>query len=349
MSYEMPTFYEGSGLVQTPTNFLQSAAVETYDDDYYDVQSDEGIESSLSAPREHDRQLLFHQIITTNNIVIQDPQRRRYDTFISQGILDHYRPDEVANPLGNEATARLFLHFVAVTGPSLSIYERQVRNTSMLFTEGQVPLSQQGLWTYTMPLAALRSRGLLHAMLALASLQVARLTNGSVTPSLQHYAWALKRIHQSVGDEKRRFKLTTMAGTMLLGFYEIMTADHAKWNTHLSGSKQLFVDTDFSTMTKQFIRMKAERAGRRLGKRKFSVIVQEQDEILDQTHEVDERVVSDLSGKEVKYESYGQIMTVDHAIPQELDVRKFEILRDLYWWYLKQDAYQSIVSGNPLM
>jgi hypothetical protein len=130
-----------------------------------------------------------------------------------------------------------------------------------------------------------------------------------------------------------------------------LTADHVKWSTHLAGSKQLFLETDFCTMTKQFRRLKIERAGRIRGKRKFSYPseTEARDEILDQIHDVDERVVSEISGKEVKYDGHGQILTSDNAVPQGLDLSKFEILRDLYWWYLKQDAYQSIISGNALM
>src|SRR6202012_5422050 len=101
----------------------------------------------------------LHTILQINNISIQDLQTRRYDTFIYDGILTRYKAEEVASPLRNPATARVFAHFISVTGPSLSIYERHPRNTSVLFTEGQVPLSQQGLWTYTMPMAALRKIG----------------------------------------------------------------------------------------------------------------------------------------------------------------------------------------------
>ena len=60
-------------------------------------------------------------------------------------------------------------------------------------------------------------------------------------------------------------------------------------------------------------------------------------------------MVSEFAGKEVRYDSHGQIMTPKNTIPQPLDLSKFEILKDLYWWYLKQDAYQSIVSGNALL
>ncbi|KAI7558612.1 hypothetical protein KC346_g23000, partial [Hortaea werneckii] len=42
-------------------------------------------------------------------------------------------------------------------------------------------------------------------------------------------------------------------------------------------------------------------------------------------------------------------MSPTERIPPQLDLAKFEILKDLYWWYCKQDAYQSIISGNSLL
>ena len=352
-----PEFYEHEEHAEaaaTPTQFLTQAAVEAHDDDYYDVQSDEemDVETSALTAIDIERQRTLHRILELNDITVQDLQTRRYDTFIYSGILDNYRAEEVASPLKNPSTARVFAHFISVTGPSLSIFERHPRNTSVLFTEGQIPFSQQGLWTYTMPMAALHHQGLLHAMLALASLHIARLQGASMTPSMQHYAWALKRIHHCVGDAKKRFKLTTIAASMLLGFYEIMTADHMKWNMHLAGSKQLFLETDFVTMAKQFRRMKSERAARRQAKRKrqsTAAHLKAQDEILDQIHDVDERAISQMVGKEVRYDDQGCIMTDTLKIPPELDLSKFEILKDLYWWYLKQDVYQSVVSGNSLL
>ena len=341
-------------LTQSPTLLLNQAAVEVHDVDYYDVDTDEDMmDASALATTAHDPQQALGRILQRNNITIQDMQTRRYDTFLYDGMLDTYRVDEQANPLRNPATARVFAHFIAVTGPSLSIFERHPRNTSVLFNSGHVPLSQQGLWTYTMPQAALRNQGLLHAMLALASLHIARLTGASVTPSLSHYAWALKRIHHCVGHKKKRLNVTTIAATMLLGFYEIMTADHMKWNMHLAGAKQLFVETDFVGMMQQFRQMKTAAAAKdRMEQRRYSepqghVSV---DERLRQIPDVNERIISDIVGKEVRYGGHqGQVMTSQLSIPKELDLGKLEILKDLYWWYCKQDAYQSIISGNHLL
>ncbi|KXT10460.1 hypothetical protein AC579_1844 [Pseudocercospora musae] len=341
----------------TPTSLLNAAAVEYQDDDYYDVHSDEeqDVDTAMIQGCIHQRQRTLNRILARNQISGRDLQIRRYDTFLYAGILDKYKVENVANPLKNPATARVFAHFISATGPSLSIFERHPRNTSVLFHERSIPLSQQGLWTYTLPMAALHHQGLLHAMLALASLHIARLQDASVTPSIQHYAWALKRVHASVSNSQSRLKLTTIAASMLLGFYEVMTADHMKWNTHLAGAKQLFVETDFVKMTQEFRRLKIQRAATchaRMERSYGSPASPEafsRDDLLDQIPDIDERLVSEMVGREVRYGGYGRVEAPPSAIPPELDLSKFEILKDLYWWYCKQDVYQSIVSGNALL
>ena len=351
--YQCETFDDMSKI--SPSHLLSAAAVEMQDDDYFDVGSDEDMDVEMSTIHGHaqDGQQTISRLLAMNQINIRDVQSRRYDTFLYVGILDHYRVEEVANPLKNAATARVFAHFISATGPSLSIFERHPRNSSILFSKTSIPFSQQGLWTYTMPMAALRHQGLLHAMLALASLHIARLQGASTTPSMQHYAWALKRIHHCVGHQKKRLKLTTIAASLLLGFYEVMTAEHMKWNTHLAGSKQLFVETDFTKMTHQFCIMKRDRAAlSQLGPAwgsdnagPFSP-----NGLLDQIPTIDERVISRIVGREVRYDDHGRVESPPHTkAPRELDLHEFETLKDLYWWYCKQDVYQSIVSGNPLL
>jgi hypothetical protein len=236
----------------------------------------------------------------------------------------------------------------------LSIFERHHRNTSMLFNSGAIPTSQQGLWTHTLPLAALQNQALLQAMLAMASLHIARLQGASTTPSMKHYSWASKSVLNCLGNPAKRRQATNIAATLLLGFYEIMTADHLKWNMHLSGAMQLLIETDFAHMAREFRRMKHERAaGFSQGGEHTRVQNYDfrQTEILDQILDVDDRVVSFFVGREVRYDDHGNIE--EFAKPQMpsagLDLANFEIMKDLYWWYAKQDVYQSIVSGNPLL
>ncbi|KAK5146951.1 hypothetical protein LTR04_000939 [Oleoguttula sp. CCFEE 6159] len=342
------------------TQILEEAAVEYEDDDYYDVESDEemDVDSAHSVIlRENSRQT-FSMMLAIHQARTDELSVRRYDSVIYDGMLDSYRAEWVATPLKNPQTARVFAHFIYATGPSLSIYERHPRNSSVMFSEGPVPLSQQGLWTYTMPMAALHHQGLLHAMLALASLHIAKLQGASSTPSFKHYAYALKRVHSAVGHPKKRLLITTLAASLLLGFYEVMTADHIKWSSHLHGAKQLVAEIPWADMTADFKRMKAERAAyHRYQSELVSHHIMDpqyaDDSHLDQLPEIDQRFLDELSGK--RYDGSGRVLgetareRTSSFIPGTLDLSKFEILKDLYWWYCKQDVFQSIVSGNNLL
>jgi len=342
---------------QDHSQWLADAAVEIVDDEYYDVDSDEDmdIDNTTAIVQDQGRQRTLNNVFMAQHFDMQNMQIRRYDTFLQDNMLAHYRVEWHANPLKNPATARVFAHFISATGPSLSVFERHPVNSSVLFTEGSVPFAQQGLWTYTMPMAALHHQGLLHAMLALSSLHIARLQNGDTTPSMKHYAWALKRIHNCVGsrDRKKRLRVTTIAASMLLGFYEVMTADHMKWNTHLAGAKQLFVETDFAGMTRQYRKLKKERIARdqvSLRRNSISTIFNRDEDAQNLFNDVDEAMISTFVGREIRYEGHrGYVETAQTKIPEEFDLGNFEILKDLFWWYCKQDAFQSIVSGNPLL
>jgi hypothetical protein len=39
---------------------------------------------------------------------------RRYDAFLYDGLLSHYRPEYAASPLRNPKTARIFAHYIHV-------------------------------------------------------------------------------------------------------------------------------------------------------------------------------------------------------------------------------------------
>jgi len=361
----MPHIANASGIsfIDTAADFLEQAAVEYEDNDYYDVHSDEEMDIPLdqTVVKLQETQRDFGMIMDLHRQHTSELSMRRYDTFIYDGILDHYRAEWVANPLRNPKTARVFAHFIFATGPTLSIYERHPRNASAMFGDWPVPNHQQGLWTYALPMMALNHQGLLHAMLALASLHIAKLQGASVTPSYKHYAYALKRIHHCVGNGKKRHFPTTIAATLLLGFYEVMTADHLKWSSHLAGAKQLLVEIDFQGMTKEYRRIKAERAAHeqlhpfddsenalqeRNPNRTFK----------DLSPAIDEGLVSTLLGRKLRYDEFGRVIEDNQqpnssagSVPPPLDTAKYELYQDLYWWYGRQDVYQAIVSGNRLL
>ena len=162
---------------------------------------------------------------------------------------------------------------------------------------------------------------------------------------MQRYVWAFKHVHYCVGHPKKRLKITIIAASMLLSFYETLTADHMLWNMHLAGTRLLFEEIDFVTMTRQARRIKREHlAQRQLGRiQRSSLAGLGYEERSDDSPDVDERIVSHLAGKEVNYEDQGDVQTCHTCIPNGLNLGKFEVLKDFYWWYCKQDVYQSIM------
>lgn len=340
----------------SPTAILDAAAVEQEDDDYYDVDSDEEMELGHSGGEVQHQGLVrdFSLIMNLHRQSSNEMGVRRYDTFIHDGFLTLYRAEWHASPLKNPNTARVFAHFIHATGPSLSVHERHIRNASAIFSEGPVPLSQQGLWTYTLPMMALNCQGLLHAMLALSSLHIAKLQNASETPSYKHYAYALKRVHNYVGNPQRRHLVTTLAASLLLGFYEVMTADHLKWSSHLIGARQLFLEIDFAGMTKRKRREKAQREAyeQSFAYRNPDMPINQREMMTSMKHEIpgaDERVVSAICGKKVDYEQFGGVVDEEEQPLGPGQIEYYDIYQDLYWWYARQDAYQSIISGNGLL
>jgi hypothetical protein len=61
-------------------------------------------------------------------------------------MLATYVPSSQSTPLRDPMTARIFCHFVNVTGPCMSLFERHPANPSLMFQGAPVPKSQQNIW-----------------------------------------------------------------------------------------------------------------------------------------------------------------------------------------------------------
>ena len=346
----------------------QSAAVEDPEDDYFDVDSDGDPEfGTCQKPHKFNDHTRDLGLMLAMSAAQDDGGLRSYTAFLNEpNVLATYRPTATASPLMDPQTARVFCHFVTSTGPSLSIYERHPTNPSVMFTGAPVPASQQALWTYTLPTLALNHQGLLHSMLALASLHIAKLQHTSPTPSLKHYHYALRRVARAVGLPSRRHEIATFAATLLLGFYEVMTAEHSKWNSHLAGARQLAMEIDFAGMTK---RIKAMKQRSELNRKSqyyeslngpgyppyYNGYNHHEDLNLEQDKDIDESLVSTIMGMTVRYGELGHVVDESGAANPGTkpltakDLETYRIQSDLFWWYCKQDCYQSIVSGNRLL
>lgn len=198
-------------------------------------------------------------------------------------------------------------------------------------------------------------------MLANASLHIARLQGASITPSYKHYAYSLKRLGRALKYPRKRLSISTLATSLLLAYYEVCTAEHTKWSTHLVGATQLITELDFRSLTREARRLRAAQTAqeRQYPYQNPEMLIDQRqfDRRLKETAMMpDEGLVSTIVGKKVNYDDFGMVFEENGArqetgsnLPGTLDLRTFETLQDLYWYRARHDMYQCIVSGKPLL
>ena len=335
------------------------AVEEEDDDDPYDVMSDEEEvpqdEQGASYPAVKDVQQI---LALANSRPHQD--MGSYHPFTNESnILATYMPKFHNSPLMHPATAKIFCHFVAATGPLLSSYGRHTVNPALFFSGTRVPKSHQALWTYTIPTLALSSRALLQSMLALAALQISRLQHTPLTIPIKHYHFALKRVAHNVSIPSKRDTIPTLAATLLLGHFEVISGDHAKWNSHLAGARQLMIEVDFRGMTKRIIDEKARLASeinmdwsRPFVNAQFQSYGDELPWVPD-PNSVDEGVVSQMTGIKIKYDRHGSVVDESKQNSKgplnEKEMDDYQTYRDLFWFFTKLDMIQSLIRGRRLL
>jgi len=291
-----------------------------------------------------------------------DGRLRSFTTHLNEpNILASYYPSFGSSPLNNPKTARIFAHFIHSTGPSLSIFERHPAGSSIVLGDPVSP-AQQGLWTYTLPLKAMEHPALMQAILAVSSLHIAYLQGVPTTVSLKHYHYALKRIGRAVGLPLRRKQIGTLAATMLLAYYEVISADHSKWNSHVAGAAQLVKEIDFTRTTRDLRahRRRVIEQRRQMGWSNmfmyypaFGSDINEDDPFAEKEGSVDEAFIGSLLGRAVNYDRFGLVEDGQTRTPRRhfsrKDIENFRIQCDLYWWYTKQDAFHSLISGDKIL
>ncbi|KAI9865197.1 MAG: hypothetical protein M1813_002517 [Trichoglossum hirsutum] len=342
-------------------------------DDLYDAQDEEMEEDEPLKTASECDMLVNDDIVNRLGPLLplhsrfDDSSMRTFRTLLNEpNMLATYQPSLSTSPLTDPRTARIFAHFVSATGPSLSIFERHPTNPSVIFTEGPVPKARQSLWTYTIPTLALTHPALMQAILAVSSLHIAKLQDCSPISSLKHYHVSIKRLKKSVGLPSSRAGIGTLAATMLLGFYEVIAGEHSKWNSHLLGAKQLLQEIDFAGMTEQLKFMKAQEEafahegaysmGPTSPVYPYARHKPSYKQDLEAENKVDEFLISRLMGRSMLNDHYGPcidgtIKLVDgrwRAFTTK-ELEDFQIRSDLFWWFCKQDVFQSILSGNRLL
>lgn len=318
------------------------------EDDYYDVGSDDDLQDVTEEEG-------FNQL----NLIMASAQQdtiRSYNTFLNEpNILASYQPSMGSSPLNNPKTARIWVHFIHATGPTLSIWERHSTNTTTLLS-GPVPPGQQGLWTYVMPLKALEHPALLQAILAMGSLHIAGLQRNHYTVTFKHYQYALRKISKAVGLPGRRKQVATLAATLLLAYYEVTAGEHSKWDRHVAGAAQLLKEIDFVGLTRDLraYRRSIERQ-KQHGWGPYDAFAPhgyaEDDPFADLEMEVDANTISILTGKAVDFDRIGHVDVYPRLKRKNFtrkDIDNFRIQCDCYWWYCKQDLFLSLIGGHRL-
>ncbi|KMU73737.1 hypothetical protein CISG_03787 [Coccidioides immitis RMSCC 3703] len=328
-------------------------------DDLYDVETDEELEQSKRTmhldPYGNTATMIPYQLMSNVG---------PFSTYQSyENVLTTYSPSPLASPLLDPQHFQIFHHFLTVVGPSISIFERHPFIPSVSMSSGPVPPEQQSLWTYTLPTMALENQGLLQAMLAFSCFHIAKTTNQPLTASFRHYHYALRRVGRAVGLPQRRKQIPTLAATLLLGFYEVMGAEHRKWNSHLAGAAHLIRDIDFAAMTRDIraMRMRA-RSEQWLSHSRDTWMEStvpylgsyfENDIFAPYESDLDMSLINTLTGKAINYDEFGRVDIDTSKNPKRdltaKDVEDYRVRCDLYWWYCKQDVFYSMVSGNALL
>ena len=199
-------------------------------------------------------------------------------------------------------------------------------------------------------------------MLALGSLQMAKLQGLPHTASMKHYHLSLRRVARNYQSASRRVQPATLAATMLLGFYEVWNSDHDKWCKHMWGARAILKEIPIRDMTNKIIALKRNRRqilqdlNLELGDPQFAdSIVSEHDIDL-----VDSSLIARLSGRPVAYDEATpdpHLSSSAGPIPSwtapnhytEKDIETYELISDVFWWYCKMDVYQSILGGTSLL
>ncbi|KAI1180737.1 hypothetical protein F4777DRAFT_260283 [Nemania sp. FL0916] len=281
---------------------------------------------------------------------------RTFSTVGAETVLATYDPSPANSPLTDKHIAAVFWHFMNVTGPSMSLYERHPLDPSNIF-QGQMPKSKQHGWTYGFPVMSFSHPALLQAILALGSLQIAKLQKVPPTASLKHYHLALRRIAKNVARPARRTQTANLAATLLLGFYEVWNSDHDKWCRHLLGARWIIKEIPLSEMTRAIMGIKMQKRQAEIelaqsGAFRDYPSTEEPDFLYKDWDLMDVPLLSTLMGREISYDDLGMLPEglSSHPKPKYIytnkDMERYEHLSDLFWWYCKMDVYQSILGGT---
>lgn len=198
---------------------------------------------------------------------------------------------------------------------------------------------------------AFQHPGLLQAMLAMSSLQIARLQRIPPTAAHKHYHIALRRIAKNVRSVSKRVHPATIAATLLLGYFEVWNSEHTSWCNHLYGARSLFAEIPLRRLSQKCLPVKSMKERQKLMKQMGLASIGSP--IPKDPATLDYELLTTLTGFHVAPSDYGlredQVLSSSSSSVTDKDIADYENLRDLFWWYCKMDVYQSILGGAKLL
>ncbi|KAK0714644.1 hypothetical protein B0H67DRAFT_644487 [Lasiosphaeris hirsuta] len=284
-------------------------------------------------------------------IDIYGTQMRTFASPLINGVLDTYTPSSASSPLNDAQTAAVFWYFVNVTGPSMSLYERHPFDPAPMFQGRPVPKARRHIWTYIFPIIAFSHPALMQAILALGSLQMAKLQGIPPTAAMKHYHLSLRRVAKNYSSLTKRTQPATLAATLLLGFYEVWNSDHEKWCKHMWGARAILKEIPLREMTREILALKRKKQRQHICDASCPPVHCPETGDLD---ELDPELICLITGQMVSYTDYGHILDGEPIRQSqkytERDIETYETISDLYWWFCKMDIYQSVLGGTrPFM
>lgn len=252
------------------------------------------------------------------------------------------RPTDM--PFADPSRRHLLRHYLQFTGPMLSIFERDLPDPSAMFLDKSNREPRKNFWTFFVPSIAMLSPPLAYAICAVSSLQYDKQVDRPTGKSSEYYHEAITRLSNAIGLPTRRSEVSLLIATLLLGYYEVMSAEHKSWNSHVLGSKQLISEIRFGD-TKERIRLLDLR-----NRRTKSAEAYAEEVPLSHKYYWDEDLIATLMGRPSP-NSLEDDLVLAQSQPEltDGDLRRFEAQQNLFWWFTKQDIYRSVLSGLPLL
>lgn len=257
----------------------------------------------------------------------QDLRRLSEDVDTSE---DSWEDSSENNSIGGSTLVNLR------TTQALAIDERQayllrhfVNNIRPCLSVSEPPLSFDGssTWGEILPALALSCSGLLHGLMAASALHLAVLHGTSEAVPTKHFMVASRRLQKLLATPSSRHQVETLSLCLLLSWYEVMNADHARWIMHLRGASSFLLEH-------------------------VRVAGMPPDILSHEDSMVDENLIEKLTGFSVEYTAgAGQFMrnaTFENDLSRAAE-REWKTRLDLFWWYIKMDVYHALLSGDPLL